>query len=261
MRLKPAFKEAADIIKAAKDADRNVFFVLRHGQSTGQLNINDYKRLGDRNILLTPRGIEQSIAAAQLLSPLFKAAGLTELDVVSSTGNRATRTAQEILKTLNALGHEAGVRFSMKLDKQKFGRFGGLFTDEERKAKHPEDYAAYLKELERVGPFHVKMPGAGESLAMVQKRGKVFLTHEIKATPIIVTHGTNALCLENVLMNHGEQWVLDNIDTWKNCSVRMFTGDRKNGYTAQTLIENPLTGRHKTATPAGSPTPALTAAP
>src|SRR5690606_24398064 len=115
---------------------------------------------------------------------------------------RSGHTAQVIHDVLTRGGIEVTLIEDPRLDKQKFGLFDGLFTRKERFETHPEAYKAYAEQEMREGEFYARPP-EGESIADVQTRIADAVA-DLQRRPIptiIVTHGTNTLCIENILMD------------------------------------------------------------
>lgn len=233
------FTDATRILEERSENDL-ALFVLRHGESLGQVDISAYKTIGDDKIPLTARGKLQAIAGGRILSALAEQIGFSDMRIITSTGQRSTRTALELFNALDP-SHLPTLSYDTRLDKQKFGKFDGLFTSAERRAVHPRDYKIYETHLQAEGLFHARPP-QGESIGDVQARVSDFIDN-LKGThmpTILVTHGTNALCIENALLDRGEEWVLGGIDTRPNCSIRLLAGNAEKGYTAHTISNDPV---------------------
>ena len=216
-------------------------FALRHGESWGQRRNSLYKTMGDDKIRLTPKGHAQSAASGHILGCLAREWKLPPARVLASHGERATQTAQEIHRVLNSFKYnDASFSNDERLNKQRFGLFDGHFTDEERRSFCPEGFEDYRRQLTEKGLFHARPP-EGESLADVRSRIKN-LVDEMKETGgvyIGVTHGTNVLCLESLLLGHDEQWIIDNMDTLGNCQIRLMGSDGGKTGAAQNVCLDP----------------------
>lgn len=229
-----------------------VMFVLRHAESLGQKRQKVYKTLGDGNIPLTPLGVRQAEAAGAILSHIISQSNLRHVQLISSTGHRSTRTTVEIF---NQLPRDTYINFDARLDKQKFGDFDGLFTSQERMAACPDTFPAFKKDKDERGIFFARPPN-GESIEDVQARMRPFFIERAaqKNPTIVVTHGTNALCLEDIALNRGVQWIVDRLDTRPNCAIRMITRDSHGVYTASTICTDPIAMREELcALPLGAP--------
>jgi broad specificity phosphatase PhoE len=228
----------------------SVFLVLRHGESLGQIFKGAYKALGDDKIPLTPKGSAQASAAGHIIGKLAQEWDAPMAAILCSAGDRASHTAREIFKMVRLYRPDSTLDVEHAVDKQKFGRFDGLFTNAEREAQCGQAYRDYVEHLKQAGPFHARPPG-GESISDVRERIRVLLD-DLRGKPgfyVIVTHGTNALCIESVLTGKDEQWILDHVDTRGNCQIRMLSGNRQDGFTAQDVCRDPLNWRMDSPAP------------
>lgn len=239
--LQNNFEKAVRNIIAAKPHD-TILFTLRHGESVGQKNVAAYKTLGDDAIPINRLGVLQSIASGKLLAKACQLAGVSEVDIRTSSGERSSTTALLIHEVMDGSKDlDVGLMEDRRLDKQKFGLFDGYFTSAERKAAVPEAYERYVLEEKPKGEFHARPP-EGESIADVRERirGAVREYVENRAPIISITHGTNALCIDDVLMDRGEAWILAGLDKRPNCSIHMFTGNCAQGFRHQVIADDPL---------------------
>lgn len=237
--LRNTFASVAAILKQVRENDL-VLFVMRHGESLGQVDISAYRSLGDENLPLTNNGVRQAAAGGRILSALADQLGFSSMRVISSNGKRSASTARVVFRALEP-EHKISVTFDERLDKQKFGKFDGLFSSAERREKCPEEFEIYQTQLRTEGLFHARPP-QGESIGDIQVRARDFLGG-LRGTPmptILVTHGTNALCLENELLGHGQEWVLAGIDKRPNCSIRLLAGNATEGYRALNISDTPV---------------------
>lgn len=236
--LAQSFLESRD----APLIERASLYIVRHGESLGQLDPANYARIGDHNLPLTETGHAQAQKAGALLSK-FTAAndrGDKPLRVYFSTCVRAEQTAQNIRQALENNGRYIITEPDRRLDKQQFGLFDGLFTGAERREKYPVEYEDYKTQLAAIGPFYARPPG-GQSINDISDQSEDFLADIIDdpAPAIIVTHGLNALCIERLLLGHDENWVLERADTVSNCAVRRIT-PQQNGFAAQSVCLDTL---------------------
>lgn len=215
-------------------------FIVRHGRSLGQDNIDAYKNLGDRNIPLTETGILQSVAAGEFLADYTNTNGIPLSIIFNSTCKRADHTAENMHDALTNFGFVTR-HPDERINKQKFGRLDGLFTDEERRTRQPEAFANFAAQLAAKGPYHAR-PAGGESIRDVFDRTADFLSETLERPKsfIVVTHGLVALCIEQALLGRSEEWVLQNTDKIANCEVRKIYGSADKGFKAETICDNPL---------------------
>lgn len=238
MKLTGVFDGAVRDLRGLQDNDL-VMFVLRHAESLGQKDIKYYKTLGDNHLPLTGLGVEQARAVGKIIDRLAFEAGIQDLKMFSSTGHRSSRTAVEIF---NQQTKRPYTDFDARLDKQKFGKFDGLFTKEERAAACPEDYPVFKDEMAKLRGVFFARPPEGESIKDVQDRMVPFFEERAKSggASIVVTHGTNALCLEDIALDRGVDWIIERLDTRPNCAIRMITGNGRDGYRARTICTDPI---------------------
>ena len=196
-------------------------FVVRHGESQGQLDQTQYKTVGDDNIALTQKGERQSFVAGQLVAKFAEKHDLTISQIDYSTSKRATQTAQNLAVGLNA---ENAVIMNQepRVDKQKFGKFDGLFSSKERREAYPEAFEEF-KRVEQSGIDGVLQarPPEGESIVDVIDRVSHYLNHAGKSedTHVVVTHGLSALIIEKLLLGRSNEWLVEHFDTTENASV------------------------------------------
>jgi broad specificity phosphatase PhoE len=239
--LQRDFEKAVRNISAAKPHDM-ILFTLRHGESIGQKFISAYKTMGDDPLPITRLGVLQSIAVGKLAAKICQLAGIGQVDIRTSSGERSSTTALLIHEIMDGnVNLDVGMMEDRRLDKQKFGLFDGHFTSLERKAAEPEAYEQYVREEKPKGEFHARPPG-GESIADVRERIRSAINDYTEShVPIIsVTHGTNALCIDDVLMNRGEEWILAGLDKRPNCSFHMYAGNNTDGFTHHVVADDPL---------------------
>lgn len=209
------------MVHLIKSHARDVFgpehiYVTRHGQSQGQLDINQYRICGDDNIPLTNLGHHQAHHAGELLKWFnVKVAALHH-----STSLRALQTGQGIL---SELPYSPEVFADGRIDKQRFGAFDGYFSDAERQRACPEGYERYQEALKAGGPLSARPP-EGESILDVIERVSAFLRDAGKdgQPRIAVTHGLGVLSIEAILMNRSDDWLLEHQDTTGNTELIHF---------------------------------------
>jgi broad specificity phosphatase PhoE len=204
-------------------------FTVRHAHSLGQVRLSAYAELGDCKLPLTVFGTEQAAITGERFERIAEEFGINSFDTVSSTCLRADQTEQEIAQVLGPA--RLGTRLTdPRLDKQKFGKFDGLFSADERAAKVPDEFAAYKVQLLQRGEYDTRPPD-GESIADVaEKTAQLVVEISNRENVIFVTHGLHALCIEQKLLGLPKGWVLQNADTVENCRITHFQGDVKHGF-------------------------------
>jgi phosphohistidine phosphatase SixA len=218
------------IFQAAAASPAAPLFVVRHARSVGQDNINNYRTIGDHALPLSPEKAPKQIETAGALINAFDGgrANGKPLRVIFSTCVRAESTGLGIAQHLR---QPLTLQADTRLDKQSWGVFDGLFSDEERAEKFPDLAENYNAQVQALGLYYAR-PAGGQSIADIEALSEDLL-HEIANDPaptVLVTHGLNALVIEKIVHGHDEQWVLDRLDTVPNCNVRLIT-DSQNART------------------------------
>lgn len=162
----------------------------RHGRTAWNA---DGRMQGQADVALDAVGRGEAVAAAPLLAALRPDA------LVTSDLLRARRTA-EVLAGLTGLP----LQVDPGLREVDLGRWSGL-TGEEARARHPEEYAAWLtgEDVRR---------GGGETLVEAAARARSVLDPLVAALPerglaVAVTHGATARATLGHLLDLGrDQW-------------------------------------------------------
>jgi len=168
-------------------------YLVRHGESEANVNLNIAKIKPDYNIALTAKGKRQSKKTAKQLSKLLAENGY--LSDWASMDNfnppvviwygpyiRSRDTAEIISNNLFEYGDNNYPIQHEKIEhllihERKFGLFDG-YSDEEARDKFPIEYQSYKKHKDMYDEFWVKIP-FGESVADVAQRANQVL-HDIK---------------------------------------------------------------------------------
>ena len=209
-------------------------FLVRHGQSMGNINQQEYFDKLDCHIELTQRGFAQAKDAAQTIVKLDFLGDLEkEYHLFCSTYKRAQDTKDVIQKELAIMG-----KFHV-CDKQSVllrEREWGDLRDILRANAHTDDH----------WNFYYR-PLRGESFADCFQRAAIFdLWMETQiAQPqlpsVIVAHGEFIKCY----LMYKLRWTLDEFDKWKNpknCEVYLL--DKSPTGEWRISAETPLTESH-----------------
>lgn len=233
--------------------------VIRHGESTANVNPNDYDLKGDPKVPLTDEGRKMAEDAAKEVA---KALGLPnpkkKLVLWVSPFTRTRETAREILKELK--DHVVDVKEEQLLKERDFGLIVGDGFAKMKTAtidpKYENDF--YLKNAydfqntQRFKqPFYLKAP-FGESQFDVLARSKSVLNQihaydpENKYHHIVVTHGVTARTLIMAKYHFNQEWYAAttnpcNAAAWhlgdKNVDIIYAGKQRKNGVVEECDIE------------------------
>jgi len=159
-------------------------FLVRHGESKGNLDMETYTTIPDRVVPLTRRGFRQSFEAGEKIKKII---GEDErLFIYTSPYKRSKQTAKGIEAAFPP-GHVIAMQEEVQLREQEFGNFQDLSEIQNHK-----------DERMRYGRFFYRFPN-GESGADVYDRLTLFEDHLIrdmnagrfgsKVNLVLVTHG------------------------------------------------------------------------
>lgn len=239
-------------------------FLIRHGESLGNIDEHAYAERQDHNVPLTEFGYEQAQAAGATLKAYYderpELAG-KKLRVWHSPFKRAVQTKDGILQGLG-MDRVESMREDYLLREQDFGLFSDIFDRKEQEEKFPEESKKYTRSRELNGKFYARPP-MGESRADVAQRTRLFketLMRDVRAGHediVIVSHGVTTRALEMDFLHRGVQWFEDSPNPG-NCDITLIEGDREHGYTATRIYQGKertpsLPKRYKTAPYGESP--------
>lgn len=138
-------------------------FLVRHGESQGNVDPSVHARMADHAIPLSERGHEQALEAGRRLAALLEGLHPTgprpHVRLWTSPYRRTRQTADGL--QAGAAGWVTDRREHVLLCEQQFGLFDGV-PDEELPARFPQEFAHYDKQVRFEGRFWARMP-LGES--------------------------------------------------------------------------------------------------
>lgn len=206
-------------------------YLVRHGESEGNVDKTTHFRKPDHAIELTDIGHRQAIAAGAFLRQHFHESGLlgSPIRLWSSPYKRTRQTADGIIK---GIGDDIfnNKYEDISLREQQFGLFDG-YEDAELAGKFPLEYAHYKKCEDFSGRFYATMP-LGESRCQVAERVKPFFgtlvrdaeTKDIQ-TVVIVSHGVTMRAFTMQWLHLTPEW-FEAAKNPKNCSVYLLERDK-----------------------------------
>lgn len=231
-------------------------FIVRHGESMGNVDKDIHRTHADHAIPLSDRGHEQALAAGAFLGQFFKDADQAEAEkprkvrpnpirprLWVSPYLRTRQTADGIergIGTVDGPGGKDSVsrildrKEHLALCEQQFGLFDGI-PDEDLPTRYPDEHAHYKKQEDFEGRFWARMP-MGESRWDVAIRvHQAFGTwhrdadkHEVRNL-VVVTHGVTARCIVMRWLHLPFEWI-ENERNPKNCSIRLIERNKDMGY-------------------------------
>jgi len=236
-------------------------FLVRHGESLGNVDEHAYAERQDHNVPLTEFGYEQAVGAGQAIKEYYD----SHPDLVDkkirlwhSPFKRTTQTKDGLLQ---GLGDErvGSVREDYLLREQDFGLFSDIFDRKEQEEKFPEESAKYTKCRDLNGKFYARPP-MGESRADVAQRTRLFKETVMRDAKqgnediVIVAHGVTNRAFEMYFLHKGVEW-FEKSPNPGNCDIILIEGDREKGYTATCIYKGkerpPMLPKNYKATPYG----------
>lgn len=236
-------------------------FLIRHGESLGQVDESAYARLMDSNVPLTSLGRQQARAAGAFLKKFLRqtaeskklsscynatADKLAESDKVRiwfSPFLRAVETKDELIEGLGKKRVKSSWEDFM-LREQNFGLFSHITDTAEQKLKFPEEYKKYEAEKALAGKFYA-VPPMGESRANVAERARIFVQDMMEIASrgnedlVIVAHGVSLRAIEMAFMHRTVSW-FEKEPNPGNCDITMIEGGRAcGGYKVSRIYESP----------------------
>jgi len=234
-------------LDAAKELN---IYLVRHGETWGNIDPDSYKTQADHSITLTPRGVWQAQLAGHFLARHLlgeKAKdpkGFGNIRVWYSSYYRARRTAYEILVDLGeAFDHAAGevsYREEPFLIEQKAGLYDGLDAIEFAET-NPDAARDYAKHVHYNGRVYAMSPLGDSRLDIVKSVKPFFGTimrdydeHDIRHV-VVVNHGVTMRAFVMGWMRYVPEW-LEAEKNPNNCSIRYIHGTRGRGYVDEGYI-------------------------
>ncbi len=217
-------------------------YLVRHGLSASNLDLEVNRRMPDHKIDLAPEGVRQAAEAGNALAENIMPGERVRLLV--SPYARTRQTAQQIQNALTERKIGFDVRENLQLREQSFGLFDGI-PDDKLQETFPLEYAHYEKHTKFEGEFFAPMP-MGESRARVADRVRgTFGTilrdmRSDRESPvehmIVVSHGVTIRCFRMEWMHKPWEWT-ENEPNPDNCSITMIEGSSGNGWMEREIFK------------------------
>jgi len=244
-------------------------YLIRHGQSAGNVDKDVHNTMADHAIPLSDLGKEQAFTAGQAFASLFNIDHGTEEDAAQKYGTTIADANIEILKTIAFASPRIRVwlssyertrqtadgifqgfndyqsyngtinvnmdrRENIRLCEQQFGLFDGV-PDDELHIRFPAEAAHYKKCEDQEGRFWARMP-LGESRFDVANRvhesfGTFHRDNERHNidTLIVVCHGVTLRAFVMQWLHLTPEW-FDAEPNPGNCDIRLINDGRDEGY-------------------------------
>lgn len=212
-------------------------FLVRHGESSANVDPRIYAEMSDHVIPLSERGQEQARRAGEFLRDHFTSLprddSYSEVRIWTSPYRRTRETAD---------GVETGIGDAVTLDRrehinlceQQFGLFDGV-PDEELPIRFPNEFAHYQKCVDHEGKFWARVP-LGESRFDVAVRVRetfgTFLRDAERyqyKNIVVICHGVTLRAFVMQWLHLTPEW-FEAEPTPRNCSIRLIDDGGDRGY-------------------------------
>jgi broad specificity phosphatase PhoE len=214
-------------------------YLVRHGQSEGNVDKEVHLRKADHAIDLTPEGLKQAEGAGDFLAKALMTNswnGEVNARLWHSPYKRTNQTTDGIMSSLkrNNMALRFGKFEHPLLCEQQFGLFDGLCDDELAK-QYPNEHGHYNKCQKFEGRFWARMPLGESRFDVAQRVHQAFGTfhrdaerHSVE-TLIVVSHGVTIRAFLMMWLHKTVEW-FENEPNPNNCSIRLIDNKRDHGY-------------------------------
>ena len=230
-------------------------FLVRHGQSTANVDVTVHKHLPDHAIPLSDLGRKQATNAGIFLREYFKNHPIelsqTQSNVLriwQSPYTRTRQTAQCIMPHLQLVPFKndytgpgtmgIDLREHDNLCEQHFGLFDGIFNDETHQlleAKYPNEFEHYMRHVKHNGKYWARFPQGESRFDLAIRVHEAFGTfhrdcekHGVR-TIIVVCHGLVLRAFVKQWLHLPFEW-MDNEPNPGNCAIRLLEDGEDKGY-------------------------------
>ena len=205
-------------------------FLVRHGESLGNVDKSVHAKLPDHAISLSERGREQARAAGAFLANYCR--GTDRIRIWTSPYRRTRETAQHIFDALER--YPVDIREHFNLCEQQFGLFDGI-SDEDLPHRFPQEHAYYAMCEEHEGRFWARMPLGERRFDVAIRIHQAFGTfhrdaerHDIRNL-IVICHGVSLRAFVMQWLHLTPEW-FDQEPNPGNAWIRLVKDDEDRGY-------------------------------
>lgn len=136
-------------------------YLIRHGESLGNVDHAVHKTMADHAIPLSDKGLAQAKAAGEALRDAMLTDDSQHVRIWTSPYKRTRQTADQVEGALRQRFSKLDRREHINLCEQQFGLFDGV-PDAELPQRFPDEHAHYALAERHEGRFWARMP-LGES--------------------------------------------------------------------------------------------------
>lgn len=209
-------------------------FLVRHGESLANIDIELYRTTADHAVGLSESGKRQALKAGYFLKEYFHKNNIDpENSRLWLSPYRRTRETADCLQESFG-GKLKDRKEDILLCEQQFGLFDGI-RDENLSKHYPDEAAHYQKCQDHEGRFWARMP-LGESRFDVALRIRLFFgtiqrdaeKKNIKNI-IVVCHGVTLRAFVMSWLHLAPEW-FEKEKNPQNCWIRLLSGNSDKGY-------------------------------
>ncbi|MBN67193.1 MAG: hypothetical protein CMM94_06485 [Rickettsiales bacterium] len=217
-------------------------FVIRHGESVGNVDEAAFEKYENYYIPLTKFGAHQAEQSGAFLRDYLKEHPGGSNGKVTLWSGPYRRVVQTKNKLLGELGDHIADTEQHYLLRERFnGIFDNIRKPERQEALFPKEFAAFIKEIDEKGLAAARPPG-GESNDDVAVRLKRFIDNYVGDDKdlVIVTHGAVANALEYHLCGRSHEWLNSRVGPegrLANGEIQLLEGDREHGFSATSIYK------------------------
>jgi 2,3-bisphosphoglycerate-dependent phosphoglycerate mutase len=211
-------------------------FLVRHGESLGNLDERAYRQFGDHNVPLSQWGYRQAVEAGRSIAAYLQAlpaSSAGKIQIWYSPYLRTRQTRDALLEVLPA-DRIGPVREDYLLREQDFGLFTEIYDHAEQKQKFPAEFEKWARLRSNSGKFYARPPD-GESRADVAQRVRLFLqsamhdARDASDTIIVVGHGVTNRAFEMNFLHLTVDWFERSANPG-NADITLIEGTHAGGY-------------------------------
>ena len=221
-------------------------WLVRHGESLGNVHRSAWSQIPDHAIPLTEFGVDQAYHAGEKIRKYYEDNAHLKDKKVRLWYSPFLRTEQTKASLAKGLGEGLIENRNAKkepgweddrLIEQDFGMFSPIHSREEQFEEYPIEAKRFYKIMEgkdKKGKYWAKAPG-GENRSNVCVRTGDFIrtmmddVREGQEDAVVVTHGVTMRAFEKRFMHRDIDW-FESEPNPDNCDVVLIEGDKKQGY-------------------------------
>lgn len=216
-------------------------FLVRHGESLGNLDERAYGQFGDHNVPLTQWGHRQAVDAGRAIAAFMDRVPdgkLQKLRIWYSPFLRTRQSKDALLEALPA-AIVGDIDEDYLLREQDFGLFTEIYDHAEQRQKFPDEFDKWARLRSNSGKFYARPPD-GESRADVAQRVRLFLQtvmHDAKngnENLVVVGHGVTNRAFEMNFLRQPVDW-FERSENPGNADVTLIEGTHATGYRSSLL--------------------------